>query len=209
MKTGEYYVLEGQDGTGKSTYAEDLGKLFQTRGKKVVIFHEPDGDLPSAQKLREIIKDKQYDLDARTHVLLFTAARNELWRKLAVPCLDEGGIVISARNWWSTLAYQGYGQGVNQDLIAHITKGCLPDSYLYPTKSVILTLDDDERIKRLGHRDNNSSKDTFESKDSEFQKKVTNAYWQIASDYGIPTIDAAGSIEEVFQKILTLFSIPS
>ena len=169
--TGEYYVIEGQDGTGKSTYVELFGEYFLAQGREVAIFHEPDGDLPSAHKLREIIKDKQYDLDARTQVLLFTAARNELWRNLAEPCLNKNGVVISARNWWSTIAYQGYGQGVNQDFIISITRRCLPDRYQYPTKSVILTLDDDERIKRLGIRDDNSKKDTFESKDSEFQQK--------------------------------------
>ena len=184
-----------------------LAEHLRQKGKEVITMHEPDGELDSAHALRRIIKDKNYNLEPLTHVLLFTAAREELWRKLAEPVLKRDGFVISARNWWSTLAYQGYGQGVSRSKIIRITKESMPDRYVHPDKSVILTLDEDTRLKRQSDRDDNSSKDTFESKPSDFQHKVDAAYVKIAKDFGIATLDAAPSIDQLHQQILKLLGI--
>ena len=206
-QNGTYIVIEGQDATGKSTQVELLADhLKNTTDKPVLTLHEPDGDLPSAHVLRELIKNKDYNLEPLTHVLLFTAARLELWKKLAEPVLREGGYVISARNWWSTLAYQGYGQGVSRDKIIKITKQTMPEKYLHPDHSLILTLDETERLSRQSSRDDNSKKDTFESKPSDFQQKVDHAYLKIAKDFAIDTLDTSASIEETQHKILKIFN---
>ena len=202
-----YIVIEGQDATGKSTQVEMLAKYFRGQGKEVVTMHEPDGDLPSAQALRTIIKDKDYNLEPLTHVLLFTAARLELWRKLAEPVLKRGGVVISARNWWSTLAYQGYGQGVSRSRIIGITKDIMPEPYVNPTHSVILTLDDKTRLARQSGRDDNSKKDTFESKSLDFQHKVDDAYIKIAEKFNITMLDASPSPEEIQTKIKKMWKL--
>ena len=91
-----YIVIEGQDGTGKSTQAELLKKHYEKMGKEVVILEEPDGDLPQAHDLHDMILARGYNLEPLTNVLLFTAARVELWQKIAEPVLRRGGIVISA-----------------------------------------------------------------------------------------------------------------
>ena len=169
-----YIVIEGQDATGKSTQVEMLANYLREQGKEVVTMHEPDGDLESAHELRRIIKDKTYNLEPMTHVLLFTAARQELWRKLAEPVLKRGGFVVSARNWWSTLAYQGYGQGISRNKIVRITKEAMPERYVKPDKSAILTLPEKERLSRQSGRDDNSKGDTFESLDYKiFAERVT------------------------------------
>lgn len=202
-----YIVIEGQDATGKSTQVEMLADYLRGQGKEVITMHEPDGDLLSTHALRNIIKDKNYDLEPLTHVLLFTAARLELWRKLAEPLLKRGGTVISARNWWSTLAYQGYGQGVSRSRIIEITKNILPDSYTKPNHSIILTLDEKTRLDRQSKRDNNSNKDTFESKSLDFQHKVDDAYIKIAKEFNIKTLDASLSPEEIQKKLRNIFGL--
>ena len=202
-----YIVIEGQDATGKSTQVEMLADYLRKKGREVITMHEPDGELESAHELRRIIKDKKYNLEPLTHVLLFTAAREELWRKLAEPALRRGGFVISARNWWSTLAYQGYGQGVSRNKIIRITKESMPDRYVHPDKSIILTLDEAIRLKRQSARDNNSTKDTFESKSSDFQHKVDAAYLKIAKDFNISTLDATPSIDQLHQQILKTLGV--
>lgn len=197
-----YIVIEGQDGTGKSTQARLLKEHFKKQGKTVVVMDEPDGDLPQAHDLHDLIlvKGKDYNMEPMTNVLLFTAARSELWRKIAEPTLKAGGVVISARNWWSTLAYQGYGEGVSKAKIIKITHESLPEKYVKPDKGIILTVSDKVRLERQDTR--GKAQETFESKPDEFQQKVNHAYLKIAKDFNVETIDASGTIEEVFDLIL-------
>ncbi len=202
-----YIVIEGQDGTGKSTQARLLQEYFEKQGKEVVVMDEPDGDLPQAHEIHDLIlvQGKEYNLEPMTNVLLFTSARIELWKKIAEPVLKRGGIVVSARNYWSTLAYQGYGEGVSRGRIIRITKDSLPERYYRPDKSCILTVSDKIRLSRQGYR--GKATETFEARKDDFQQKVNNAYPKIAKDFNIPTIDASGTIEEVFEKIKQTFNI--
>ena len=202
-----YIVIEGQDGTGKSTQARLLQEYFEKQGKEVVVMDEPDGDLPQAHDIHDLIliKGKEYQLEPVTNLLLFTAARVELWRKNAEPVLRRGGVVISARNWWSTLAYQGYGEGVSRSKIIRLTKDILPEKYYHPDKGCILVVSDAVRLARQDGR--GKAKETFEAKADDFQQKVNHAYPKIAHDFNIPIIDASGTIEEVFAKIKQAFGI--
>lgn len=202
-----YIVIEGQDGTGKSTQVELLADYLRQKGKEVITMHEPDGDLPQARDIHDliVIRGKDYNLEPLTNVILFTAARLELWRKSAEPVLKRGGYVISARNWWSTLAYQGYGEGVSRDKITRITKSLLPKQYVEPDKSAILTVSDKVRLERQGNR--GKAIETFEAKPDEFQQKVNNAYPKIAKEFNIPMVDAAPSIEEIQQTLRKLFGL--
>ena len=194
-----YIVIEGQDGTGKSTQVELLKKQFEAIGREVVTLEEPDGDLPQAHDLHDMILTRGYDLEPLTNVLLFTAARNELWKKIAEPTLKRGGVVISARNYWSTLAYQGYGQGVSRSKIIRLTKDLLPEKYVNPDHGFILTVSDKVRLERQKGR--GKAEETFEKMNNAFQQKVNAAYPKIAKEFGLHEIDASGTIEEVFAKI--------
>lgn len=194
-----YIVIEGQDGTGKSTQAELLKEYFIKQGKEVALMEEPDGDLPQAHDLHDLILSRGYHLESLTNVLLFTAARVELWKKIAEPVLKNGGIVISARNYWSTLAYQGYGEGVSRNKIIRLTKEMLPEKYFKPDYGFILTVPDQLREERQKIR--GKAAETFEMKKQDFQSKVNAAYPKIAQDFNLKMIDASGSIEEVFKNI--------
>ncbi len=198
-----YIVIEGQDGTGKSTQARLLKEYFEKQGKTVVVMDEPDGDLPQAHDIHDliVIKGKEYGLEPMTNLALFTAARSELWRKIAEPTLKNGGIVISARNWWSTLAYQGYGEGLSRSKIIRVTKEMMPEKYCKPDRGFILKVSDKVRLERQGSR--GKATETFEAKPNEFQQKVNAGYLQIAKTLDIPIIDASGTIEEVFDLIVS------
>ena len=194
-----YIVIEGQDGTGKSTQARLLKEYYEKQNKTVVVMDEPDGDLPQAHDLHDMILTRGYNLEPLTNVLLFTAARKELWSKIAEPTLKNNGIVISARNYWSTLAYQGYGEGVSRSKIIKITKEALPEKYCHPDYGFILTVSDKVRLERQQGR--GKAVETFEQKPDEFQQKVNAAYPHIAKDFNLITVDASGTIDEVFAKI--------
>lgn len=195
-----YIVIEGQDGTGKSTQAEKFKEYFEKAGREVVMLEEPDGDLPQAHDLHDMILTRGYDLEPLTNVLLFTAARVELWRKIAEPVLRRGGVVISARNYWSTLAYQGYGEGVSRSKIVRLTRAMLPVRYCEPDYGFILTVSDEVRLER--QRGRGKATETFEARDDEFQQKVNAAYPKIAKEFGLCLVDASGSVEEIFAEVL-------
>ena len=197
-----YIVIEGQDGTGKSTQAKLLRQYFAEQGREAVLLEEPDGDLPQAHDLHDLVLTRGYDLAPLTNVLLFTAARVELWHKIAAPVLRRGGVVISSRNYWSTLAYQGYGEGVSRHKIIRLTKMLLPDQYYTPDLGIILTVSDQVRLARQNQRGKDA--ETFEKKPTAFQQKVNAAYPQIAKDFKLRVIDASGTIEEIFATIKSL-----
>jgi len=202
-----YIVIEGQDGTGKSTQVRRLADFFKKQKRKVVILDEPDGDLPQAHELHDLIlvKGKKYHLEPMTNVMLFTASRVELWRKIAEPVLKEGGVVLSARNWWSTLAYQGYGEGISRNKIIKITRQTLPEKYINPDYSAILVTSDKVRFSRQSGR--GKKKETFEAKPNSFQRMVNAAYPKIAKEFGVPLVDASGSIDDVYNTLMKIFTL--
>ncbi len=202
-----YYVIEGQDSTGKTTQANLLADYLRGRGREVEIVEEPGGDLPIAQEIRRMLLDKRYNLHPKTNVMLFMAARSELWHKRIKPVLDRGGDVISTRNWWSTLAYQGFGQGIDLALIRRTVSMYMPKEYVMPEKSIIFFLPEEERLRRQRGRNYASEKDTYESQPSEFQMRVNNGYLEIAKMYGVPIYDASGSLEQVRQDLWKHFGI--
>jgi dTMP kinase len=186
--SGIYIVIEGNDGAGKSTQAELLASYYRQQGREAIIIEEPGSDdsdktTPVANYLRSLIKDGSLARDPEINLALFSAARRELWQKKIEPALECGAVVISARNYVSTLSYQGYGEGVNTDHIMAITKLFTDERYMKPDFIIILTLDNEnERKKRIAKRSQSiDTSDTFESRSSNFQKRVDAAYRTIAS----------------------------
>lgn len=202
---GKYIVIEGSDGTGKSTQVRLLRDKLTTRGINSIEFHEPQGT-PMADEIRTIIKNGNLPRDGKTNLLLFTAARHEIWQQ-AQKALDEGTWVIAARNYFSTLAYQGYGEGLDLTLITSITEQFTDQTYMSPDLAVILTLDDEEeRGKRIGQRGTLEHPDTFESRDMAFQQALQQGYIDIAKERQLSTISASQSPEVVCEAIYSLIT---
>jgi len=202
MSKGKYIVIEGHDGVGKSTQVDLLAKHFREGGQEVVQVNEPGG-LLSGDLMRILVKNKEFGLDGISNLLIFTANRRELWEKIIAPALKAGKIVICDRNWWSTVVYQHFGQGVKRELIEEIVTNCLPERYVKPDYGCIMALDEKERLKRLKHRLGTANKDAFESQADEFQTRVAAGYEEIAELYKIPVIDAS-PVPEVIHKNLLL-----
>ncbi|MFZ1361220.1 MAG: dTMP kinase [Candidatus Saccharimonadales bacterium] len=201
MTRGKYIVIEGSDGTGKTTQMSMLRDYLADKGLKVHITSEPADPsnnaepLPVARELRKLIKNGDIERTPETNLLLFTAARVEKWRNEIEPALARGDYVLSSRNYWSTLAYQGYGEDLSIALIMQQTELYLGGTgYIQPDAAAILSMTDEaERQARLQNRGLRETKDTFETKDQVFQTKVAEGYLQVAHDLDIPIIDAAGT----------------
>lgn len=201
-----YVVIEGQDGTGKDTQANLLKEYFEKQGKKVVAYSE-SGTASQNEFISTIAKlnyGSNQNIDHRTRTMLYLVNRYEQWRTLAEPALKNGDIVITTRNWFSTLIYEGYGGGVSKSLIIKLHKLIMPEPYFYPDKIFMFTLSEEEQQKRLGTQIDkkwNRREEVWKSKGNDFQQKLNHAYLKIAKDYDIPTIDASGTIEEVFERV--------
>ena len=188
-----YIVIEGQDGTGKDTQAKLLKEYYEGQGKKVVSYAE-SGTASKDKFITEIARlnyGSKQDIDHRTRVLLYLVNRYEQWRKYA-------------RNWFSTLIYEGYAGGVSKSLIIKLHKLVMPEPYFHPDKIILLTLNETEQAKRLGTQTDENwdrKNEVWKSQGNTFQRKINSAYLKVATDYNIPTIDASGTIEEVFKAI--------
>ncbi len=205
-KIGKYVVIEGHDGTGKTTQIDRIRERLSEHSITSIELHEPASEenesVLIAAALRKIIKNGSLERDALTNLFLFSASRRELWRQLALPALERGEWVVAARNYYSTLAYQGYGEGLDIDVIHSMTKQATDKRYIKPDIAVILNLDDEsERQKRIESRGELQDPDTFESKGDEFQQKVKDAYLAIAHSYEIPVLSASKSKSEVTDDI--------
>lgn len=214
---GKYIVLEGGDGTGKSTQAILLDSFVRSLGHdtlqtvndetgKLEPIQEPGGT-PQADILRRRIKDKTISRSPWDNVEWFTEARQYIWRDAIQPALESGKHVITARSWLSTMAYQGYGEGISLEDIEQYTRDHVGNTYLQPDFVAILAITNEwDRKKRLDARSVDaqvdSQADTFESKPAEFQASMQDGYLRLAEERGIPVIDASGSRIKVFANIL-------
>lgn len=204
---GKYIVIEGNDGTGKSTQVAKLANYFRERGRTVCVVEEPGSDdpeksTPIADELRKVIKNGDLNRSAAVNVALFSAARRELWREKIQPALERGEIVLSARNYISTLVYQGRGEGYDESEILRLTKLFTDERYLRPDIMIILSLSHDKREERIAMRGELKNPDAFESRGQDFQEKVDDGYLEIAKDYDIPVVLADGNVEEVHDMLI-------
>lgn len=204
--TGDFIVIEGQDATGKDTQAQLLAEYLRAQGKKVVHYAESGtaSEDPFVAEIAKLNYGSAQDIDHRTRVLLYLVNRYEQWRKLAEPALKNGDIVITTRNWFSTLIYEGYAGGVSRSLIVRLHKLVMPEHYFRPSKIVVLTLSDDNRKKRLVAQGKRQA-EVFKSMSSDFQQTVNKSYLKVAKEYDVPKLDTAGTPEEVHAKLVKLF----
>jgi len=132
MEKGQRIVIEGHDGTGKSSQVGYIReKLLTEYGIKSIEFHEPAGT-QMADEIRTLLKNGNIRRDPETDVWLFSAARCDIQKKIGKKALENGLWTVSARNHISTLAYQGKGDGVDSNFITSITHAATSNDYIAP-----------------------------------------------------------------------------
>lgn len=184
-------TFEGIDGCGKSTQLSKAGDLLDSLGYKVARLREP-GSTPTAERIREILLDRNSSITDITELLLYEAARSEIVSREIGPLLKSGYIVLCDRFYDSTTAYQGYGRGLDIRMVKRLhrvaTGDCIPD----------LTLVFDVSLKmarsRLGR-----SRDRLESQSKAFFSRVRNGFLQIAKTESrrVKVIDSSRPVDEV------------
>jgi len=198
---GLFISFEGIEGTGKTIQSKLLYEHFKKTGYTVILTEEPGGTRIGL-KIRDVLLSvENKEITPVTELLLYNASRAQHLKEVILPALNEGGIVITDRFSDSTVAYQGYGRGIDLKLIDSlermVTEGLKPD--------ITLLLDLDAETGLLRNKGINKT-DRLELEDLKFHKKVRDGYLQIAArePERIKLIDGSGSIEEIQRKIIDI-----
>ena len=209
---GKYIVFEGSDGTGKSTQAIEVTRKLAELGLNPLLVYNDEtdriepvqepGGTPEANIIRRKIKDKTIERTPWDNVVWFTDARKLIWNDAILPALEAGRPVITARSWISTVAYQGYGEGISIPTIEAYTRHNVGEQYMHPDLLVVLALQSERaRRERMKTRSDAHESDTFESKPEEFQIGMQNGYVQYANEHNIAITDASQPKEAVFTEL--------
>jgi len=196
-----FLSFEGIDYSGKTTQIKKLINYFEQSNQKYCLVREPGGTQVSEQ-IRNILLDKKnINLLPETELLLFSAARAQLVRELIKPKLLEGYVVIADRFYHSTIAYQGYGRGIDLKSVETITKFAVGDTI--PDLVFILDIDYETSQKRA-NLCNERTKDRIEVSEKEFYNKVREGYIHLAKqEKNCILIDATINENEIFEIILS------
>ncbi len=198
MKKGLFITFEGIEGCGKTTQARLLYEHLLKGGYRVILTEEPGGT-EIGIKIRKILLNKGHDsLHPLTELFLYSASRIQHVMEKIRPLLSKGYIVISDRFMDSTFAYQGYGRGIDINLIK-----CLDDiarQGLRPDITFLLDIEPELGLKRHSSRE----LDRVERESIEFHRAVRYGYLEIAraEPERFIIIQAVKSIDEIHYMIM-------
>lgn len=198
MTQGLFITFEGPDGCGKTTQMKLLAEYFTKNGKEVVLTREPGGK-GLGEKVREILLNYDGEVSDRCESFLFLADRAQNIDIIVNPAVKQGKIVLCDRHIDSTVAYQGYGRGLDIERINMLNN--LATNGKKPDLTFVFDVDVETSMKRVG-----KEKDRMESAGMEFHNRVRQGYLELAKQepQRIKVIDATKSIEEIHKKVVSL-----
>lgn len=198
MAKGLFITFEGGDGCGKTTQIKLLDEYLRNKGYKTLLTREP-GSKGLGVKLREILLNYDGEVSPTCESFLFLADRAQHVDCIIKPAIDEGVIVLCDRHTDSTVAYQGYGRGLDLAQINMLNK--IATGGLKPDLTIVLDVDVETSQARVGQE-----KDRMESAGIEFFKRVRQGFLEIARQEPerVKVIDSKQSIQEIHTKILEL-----
>ena len=188
-------TFEGIDGSGKTTQSRKLYEFLRAKGINVSLYREPGGT-PLGEELRDILIKRE--LNERTELLLFESARAQLVLEKLKPDMERGTVVILDRFTDSTLAYQGYGRGLDLELVRRLNE--FASFGIKPDITFLLDVEPELAVNRI------REKTRFDK--LEFLKRVRDGFLEIAREEPerVVVLDTRRGEEEVFQSIVDVLS---
>ncbi len=192
---GRFVVVEGPDGSGKTTQFRRLVELARANGIEVCEVREPGGT-PIGERIRDILLDTAFDeMGLRCEMMLYMASRAQLVAQTLKPAIERGALVLADRYVTSTLVYQGRAGGLPRDEILSVARAACGE--VWPDLVLVYDVDEQTAATRL-----NPLLDRMESKGSAFHAKVRKGYLDEAASspdhYAL--IDATACADTVFAE---------
>lgn len=198
---GAFITFEGADGSGKSTQVRLLAERLRTRGIPFLTTREPGGTSAGLAIRALVLEPRTPSLAPESELLLYAADRAQHVRETLLPAIDGGRVVLCDRYADATLAYQGYGRGLDLQLIAELnriaTRGLVPDLTL------VFDLDVDEASRRLTIRSGVETPTRFDLEAREFHERVRRGYLLLARSEPdrFVVLDASRTIDEIASEV--------
>jgi dTMP kinase len=192
-----FITFEGPDGAGKSTI---IG-MVANELKDALLTREPGG-IDIAEQIRRVILDKENTaMDPRTEALLYAAARRQHLMEKVKPALEEGKMVLCDRFVDSSLAYQGFARGLGMDEVFTINQFAIEQ--MMPDLTIYFDIEPELGMKRI-NKNKGREVNRLDLEDLDFHYKVRQGYHILRERFPerIVTIDASGTIEEVFTSTM-------
>ncbi len=195
MTAGFFVVLEGPEGTGKSSLMQPLAERFRRAGVDPVVVREPGGT-PAAEALREEVLHAAGTWTPERELLYYVVARADLVARVIRPALEAGGVVLSDRYSLSTRAYQGAGRGLPADMVEWVLRAATGG--LEPGLTVILDVPPEVGLARR-HADGKRV-DRLDRESLEFHRRVADRYLAEQGP-GVVHVDATAAIGTVEERV--------
>lgn len=198
-----FIVIEGIEGSGKTTLAVGLARVLREEGREVLATREPGGT-PVGDAVREIFLNRAISISPLTESMLVNAARAQHVSDVVRPALAAGRVVLCDRFTDSTLAYQGYGRGLDLDALRAIcaiaTGGLAPD--------LTLVVDVPLSVAKARMRERPGATDRIESEDEAFHERVRQGFLQLAKSAGHYVLDGTVPPERLVGTALEVIRTP-
>jgi dTMP kinase len=203
---GLFFTFEGIDGSGKTTqlqrFADYLGRL----GLPFVVTREPGGTDLGERIRRVLLPRASAGMDPWTEVLLYFASRAQNVSQVILPALEQGRIVLCDRFTDASLAYQGYGRGLDLGFIRQLHRFACRG--LQPHLTFVLDIAPAESVRRAEHRNTAAVEDEsrFEAEALAFHRRVRRGYRSLArrEPRRVKLVAGQGGVEDIHQRIVAL-----
>jgi len=200
-----FITFEGGEGSGKTTQIKLAADWLRERGAPVLATAEPGGT-PLGRKIREILLNRgSWTIGAEAELLLFAAARAQHVRETILPALEAGQWVLCDRFTDATLAYQGFGRGLDTGFIR--TLNAFSAQALMPEMTLLFDLPVEAGLARAKKRaaggQPEAAEDRFEQEEWAFHGRIREGYLSLAAaePERFRIIDGAGPVETVHRKV--------
>ncbi|MCK9419722.1 MAG: dTMP kinase [Nitrospirae bacterium] len=201
---GTFITFEGIEGSGKSTQIALLAHYLTARGVLHVLTREPGGTSIGDQVRKILLDPANRSLDPAAELLLYAAGRAQHLREIIMPALADGTIVLCDRFSDATLAYQGYGRGLDIEMIRSLDR--IVTAGMRPELTLLFDIDAASGIARARGRNNSRGLEAearFENEELAFHERVRQGYLTLVSQepHRIRVVDASSSAEAIQEKV--------